>query len=82
VGYNFRMTSIAAAIGEVHLAQLPEFIERLRENAEHLSEALAVVIVTAHTEVTRINWDRFDDLVIVDGHNVVYLTAKQNINSI
>jgi len=73
---------VLGAIGEVQLARLPQFTERRRENAEHLSDALAVVIVTAHTEVTRIDWDCFDDLVIVDGHNVVYLTAKHNINSI
>ena len=31
----------------------------------------AVVIVTAHTEFTRIDWDRFDELVIVDGRDVI-----------
>ena len=41
VGYNFRMTSIAAAIGTVQLARLPRFTERRRENAAYLSDALA-----------------------------------------
>jgi UDP-N-acetyl-D-mannosaminuronic acid dehydrogenase len=31
----------------------------------------AVVIVTAHAEFTRIDWDRFDELVIVDGRDLL-----------
>jgi UDP-N-acetyl-D-mannosaminuronic acid dehydrogenase len=31
----------------------------------------AVVVVTAHEEFTRIDWDRFDELVIVDGRDLV-----------
>ena len=31
----------------------------------------AVVIVTAHAEFTRIDWDRFDNLVIVDGRDMI-----------
>ena len=35
----------------------------------------AVVIVTAHAEFTGIDWDRFDELVILDGRDII----KSNI---
>ncbi|MHC3436939.1 DegT/DnrJ/EryC1/StrS family aminotransferase [Natrialbaceae archaeon A-gly3] len=41
VGHNFRMTSLAAAIGRVQLERLPDFLTRRRENAARLSEGLA-----------------------------------------
>ena len=41
VGHNFRMTSIAAAIGRVQLSKLPEFTRRRRANAATLSQALS-----------------------------------------
>lgn len=40
VGYNFRMTSIAAAIGRVQLQRLPEYTRTRRTHAEHLTDAL------------------------------------------
>lgn len=40
VGHNFRMTSIAAAIGRVQLERLPEFTRIRREHAALLTEAL------------------------------------------
>jgi dTDP-4-amino-4,6-dideoxygalactose transaminase len=40
VGHNFRMTSIAAAIGRAQLDKLPEWVEQRRANAAHLSDAL------------------------------------------
>lgn len=40
VGHNFRMTSLAAAIGRVQLARLPSFTERRRENARRYTERL------------------------------------------
>ena len=43
VGHNFRMTSIAAAIGRTQLERLPEFIEVRRANAVRLSAGLADV---------------------------------------
>jgi UDP-N-acetyl-D-mannosaminuronic acid dehydrogenase len=41
--------------------------------AEKLVEVAldAVVIVTAHAEFTRIDWDHFDELVIVDGRDLI-----------
>jgi dTDP-4-amino-4,6-dideoxygalactose transaminase len=41
LGYNFRMTDIAAAIGRAQLAKLERFNERRRRNASVLDEALA-----------------------------------------
>ncbi|MFC6823435.1 DegT/DnrJ/EryC1/StrS family aminotransferase [Halopelagius fulvigenes] len=41
VGHNFRMTSIAAAIGRVQLDRLPTYTERRQSNAETLTEELA-----------------------------------------
>ncbi|WP_424354151.1 DegT/DnrJ/EryC1/StrS family aminotransferase [Methanobacterium sp. MBAC-LM] len=38
LGYNFRMTDIAAAIGVVQLKRLEEFNEKRIENAEYLTE--------------------------------------------
>jgi perosamine synthetase len=43
VGHNYRMTSIAAAIGQVQLERLPEWVETRRANARRLSDALAPV---------------------------------------
>jgi dTDP-4-amino-4,6-dideoxygalactose transaminase len=43
VGHNFRMTNIAAAIGEVQLERLPEFTEARRRNAAGLDDRLADV---------------------------------------
>ncbi|MCU4975360.1 DegT/DnrJ/EryC1/StrS family aminotransferase [Halobacteria archaeon AArc-m2/3/4] len=40
VGYNFRMTNIAAAIGRVQLERLSGFIERRRANAAQLTANL------------------------------------------
>lgn len=41
VGHNFRMTSVAAAIGRVQLERLPAFNAARREHALALTEALA-----------------------------------------
>ncbi|WP_440771935.1 DegT/DnrJ/EryC1/StrS family aminotransferase [Natronorubrum sp. DTA28] len=41
VGHNFRMTSLAAAIGRVQLERLPGFIEQRRANATRLSAGLS-----------------------------------------
>jgi dTDP-4-amino-4,6-dideoxygalactose transaminase len=38
LGYNFRMTDIAAAIGRVQLKRLPGFNQKRIENAQYLSE--------------------------------------------
>nr|WP_267624553.1 DegT/DnrJ/EryC1/StrS family aminotransferase [Halobium salinum] len=40
LGHNFRMTSIAAAIGRAQLEKLPRFNERRRQNAARLTERL------------------------------------------
>lgn len=39
VGYNFRMTNVAAAIGREQLSRLPGFVEQRRENAARLTDA-------------------------------------------
>jgi dTDP-4-amino-4,6-dideoxygalactose transaminase len=44
LGYNFRMTEIAAAIGLVQLGRLHEFNERRRANARYLTENLRLVM--------------------------------------
>lgn len=41
VGFNFRLTDIAAAIGRVQLTKLPAAVHRRRQNARILSRALA-----------------------------------------
>ncbi len=41
LGYNYRMTEIAAAIGLEQLKKLPAFIEQRQRNAQFLSEALS-----------------------------------------
>ncbi|MFC5970136.1 DegT/DnrJ/EryC1/StrS family aminotransferase [Halomarina salina] len=41
VGHNFRMTSLAAAIGRVQLDRLPTLVDIRRANAARLDEALA-----------------------------------------
>jgi len=42
-GHNFRMTSIAGAIGREQLRRLPEFNRRRRENAATLTEQLSTL---------------------------------------
>ncbi|ELZ69211.1 pleiotropic regulatory protein DegT [Haloferax prahovense DSM 18310] len=41
LGHNFRMTSVAAAMGRAQLERLPGFIENRRSNAARLDELLA-----------------------------------------
>ncbi|TKR25803.1 DegT/DnrJ/EryC1/StrS family aminotransferase [Natronomonas salsuginis] len=41
VGHNFRLTSIAAAIGRAQLEKLPAYVEARRENAARLTAGLA-----------------------------------------
>jgi len=41
LGYNYRMTNIAAAIGIEQLKKLPKFNEKRRENAKYLNENLS-----------------------------------------
>jgi perosamine synthetase len=43
LGYNFRMTDIAAAIGIVQLKRLDEFNEKRIENAEYLTEHINTI---------------------------------------
>lgn len=43
LGYNFRMTDIAAAIGVIQLKKLDEFNERRIENAEYLTEHINTI---------------------------------------
>ncbi|OIB56101.1 DegT/DnrJ/EryC1/StrS family aminotransferase [Natrialba sp. SSL1] len=50
VGHNFRMTSIAAAIGRTQLERLPEFIEARRANAARLTEGIETDAVTCPVE--------------------------------
>jgi dTDP-4-amino-4,6-dideoxygalactose transaminase len=50
VGHNYRMTSVAAAIGRAQLDRLPGFNEARREHAAALDDALADADVTAPTE--------------------------------
>jgi len=40
LGHNFRMTSIAAAIGRIQLERLPDLIEKRRQNANQLTANL------------------------------------------
>jgi dTDP-4-amino-4,6-dideoxygalactose transaminase len=50
LGHNFRMTSIAAAIGRVQLDRLPDYNEARRSNAAYLDDALADAEVVTPTE--------------------------------
>ncbi|MFP9191293.1 DegT/DnrJ/EryC1/StrS family aminotransferase [Natrialbaceae archaeon A-CW1-1] len=50
VGHNYRLTSMAAVIGQVQLERLPTFIEKRRDNARRLTEGLAETSVTVPHE--------------------------------
>jgi len=50
LGHNFRMTSMAAAIGRAQLEKLPDYIEKRRSNANHLTRGLAELPVLPPTE--------------------------------
>jgi len=50
VGHNFRMTSLAAAIGRAQLERLPEFNEVRRANAAYLSDRLESADVATPVE--------------------------------
>jgi dTDP-4-amino-4,6-dideoxygalactose transaminase len=50
VGHNFRLTSMAAAIGRVQLKRLPEYNDARRANAAALSEALSDADVVTPVE--------------------------------
>ncbi len=55
VGHNFRMTSIAGAIGRVQLERLPSFIEQRRANAARLTEGISNDVVTCPVEPAETN---------------------------
>ncbi len=46
LGHNFRMTSIAAALGRAQLERLPEYTQQRRENAATLTDGLESTAVT------------------------------------
>lgn len=50
VGHNFRMTSIAAALGRAQLEKLPKYIDARRSNAAKLTEELRKTSVSTPTE--------------------------------
>lgn len=50
VGHNFRMTSMAGALGQAQLDRLPTFTQRRRENAARLNEGLAEANVETPVE--------------------------------
>ncbi|WP_280537351.1 DegT/DnrJ/EryC1/StrS family aminotransferase [Halopenitus sp. POP-27] len=50
IGHNFRMTSIAAAIGRSQLEKLPRFTKSRRQNAANLSDGLCTTPVDTPTE--------------------------------
>lgn len=50
LGHNFRMTSMAAAIGRVQLDRLPNFIQARRANAAKLTDGLAEKKIVTPTE--------------------------------
>jgi len=50
VGHNFRMTSIAGAIGRAQLSRLDEFVRNRRANATRLTDALAETAVGTPVE--------------------------------
>ncbi|MFC7134029.1 MULTISPECIES: DegT/DnrJ/EryC1/StrS family aminotransferase [Salinibaculum] len=50
VGHNLRLPDLAAAIGRVQLRRLPEFVEKRRENARRLTEAIEEADIEAPTE--------------------------------
>ncbi|ADB63811.1 Glutamine--scyllo-inositol transaminase (plasmid) [Haloterrigena turkmenica DSM 5511] len=50
LGHNYRMTSLAAAIGREQLERLPEFNRARRENAAYYDERLAELPVETPTE--------------------------------
>lgn len=67
LGYNFRMTDVAAALGLAQLARLPELNERRRANARYLSEHLRGVVAPCeregyrhvyHQYTVRVPWGR------------------------
>ncbi|WP_418284145.1 DegT/DnrJ/EryC1/StrS family aminotransferase [Halorubrum sp. DTA46] len=50
VGHNFRMTSMAAAIGRVQLDRLPAFVETRRTNAARLTRGIDQTSLVTPTE--------------------------------
>ena len=60
VGFNYRMTNVAAAIGCAQLEQLPQFLARRQEIAERYDDLLRDVpgLETPWTDprATRVNW--------------------------
>ena len=50
LGHNLRLTSLAAAIGRVQLARLPDYNAARRSNAAYLTDALADAPVETPTE--------------------------------
>lgn len=52
VGYNYRLTNLAAALGVAQLEQLPEFLKRKRRIADRYDEAFGVLPLTPPPRAT------------------------------
>jgi len=61
VGHNFRMTSLAAAMGRVQLERLPDFLEARREHAAGLTDVLADTAIVAPTVAPEVDhaWHQY-----------------------
>lgn len=59
LGYNYRMTDIAAAIGLVQLRRLPDFTGRRRRNAAFLNRQLRSVVTPHATGGTGHVWHQY-----------------------
>jgi perosamine synthetase len=60
IGFNYRMTNVAAAIGCAQLEQLPQFLARRQEIADRydllLRDAPGVQTPVTLPQATRVNW--------------------------
>jgi perosamine synthetase len=89
VGFNYRMTNVAAAIGCAQLEQLPAFLARRQEISERYDALLAGVhgleTPWTHPRATRVNWLYTvllpDHLSAADRDDVMRLMAEDGIET-
>jgi perosamine synthetase len=89
VGFNYRMTNVAAAIGCAQLEQLPEFLARRQEISARYDTLLGgfpgLEIPWTHPRATRVNWLYTvllgDHLSADDRDRVMALMAEDGIET-
>jgi perosamine synthetase len=81
VGANMRLTDVAAAVGRVQLAQLPEWTERRRANAKYLDSRITGAVVPPVADGARHVYHQYTVRVAGDRDAAQQQLREQGVSS-